>query len=93
MEIGDQGPLLKLKPVHWNVIFKPGTHLVYKIVFVRMSVCVCVCVCVSIPRLLITSGVICSPYDWLNKSYSCDMATVVVIINGFGLGIATRHRH
>ena len=47
---------------------------------------VCVCVCVSLPlRLLITSGVMwrdMDPYDWLNKFYSCYMATVVVIVNG-----------
>ena len=31
-------------------------------------VCVCVCVCVYLRlRLLITSGVIWIPYDWLNK--------------------------
>ena len=56
--------------------------------------CVCVCVCVSLPsRLLITSGVIWAPYDWLNKFYSCYMATVVVIVNGHGLGIGTCRRH
>ena len=27
------------------------------------------------------------PYDWLNKFYSCYMATVVGIVNGCGLGI------
>ena len=36
-------------------------------VCVYVCVCVCVCVCVS-PRLLITSGVIWTPYDWLNNS-------------------------
>ena len=43
-----------------------------KIVSVWMSVCVFVyvCVCVSAPRLLIISGVIWTPYDWLNKYYS-----------------------
>ena len=54
------------------------------------------CVCVSAPRLLITSGIMwrdMDPYDWLNKFYSCYMATVVVIINGRGLGIGTRCRH
>ena len=69
-----------------------------KIVSVSTSVCVCVCVCVCLcvcppPRLLITSGVIWTPYDWLNKFYSCYMATVVIIVNGRGLGIVTRRTH
>ena len=63
--------------------------------------CVCVClrvcmyVCVSPPqRLLITSGVIWTPHNWLNKFYSCyNMATVAVIVNGNGLGIGMRRRH
>ena len=29
-----------------------------------------------------TSGVIWTSYDWLNKFYRCYMATVVVIVNG-----------
>ena len=39
--------------------------------FVRdmCNVCVCVSVCLP-PRLLITSGVIWTKYDWLNKFYS-----------------------
>ena len=28
--------------------------------------CACLCVC-SPPRLLVTSGVMWAPYDWLNK--------------------------
>ena len=48
----------------------------------------CETMCVSLPpRLLITSGVIWTPYDWLNKFYSCYMVVVVVINNGCGLGI------
>ena len=69
-----------------------------------MCVCVCVCVCASVRacvcvsvclplRLLITSGVIWTPYDWLNKFYSCHMATVVVIFNGRVLGIGVRCRY
>ena len=54
--------------------------------------CVCVCVCPS-PRLLINSGVIWTPYDWLNEFYSHYMAIVVVIVNRHGLGIDTRHSH
>ena len=48
---------------------------------------VCVFVCMSSPRLLISSGVIWTSYDWLNKFYSRYMATVVVIVNVCGLGI------
>ena len=55
-----------------------------------MYLCVCVC---PPPRLLITSGVIWTLYDWLNKFYSRYMAIVVVIVNRRGLGIDTRHSH
>ena len=48
----------------------------------------CVCVCPA-PRLLITSGMIWTPYDWLNKFYSFYMATLVNIVDGCGLGIDT----
>ena len=49
-----------------------------------MCVCVCVCVfaCVSTLRLLITSGVIWTPYDWSNKFYGFYMAVVVDIDSG-----------
>ena len=60
---------------------------------IGIHVCVCVCECVY-PRLrlLITSGMMwrdISPYDWLNKFYSCYMLIVVGIVNGRGLGIYT----
>ena len=50
---------------------QPARAWFLKIVSVRTSVCVFlyVCVCPS-PRLLITSGVIWTPYDWLNNFYS-----------------------
>ena len=51
-----------------------------------------VCVCPPL-RLLITSGVIWTPYDWVNKFYSFYMAIVVVIVNGRGLGIDKHRRH
>ena len=57
-----------------------------------MCLSVCVCVCLP-PRLLITSGMMWTPYDWLNKFYGCHMATVVVIVNERDLGIGMRHRH
>ena len=76
------------------MIFKPGAHQpvartwFLKIASVWMPVCVFACVCPP-PKLLITSGVIWTPYDWLNKFYSCYMTIVVGIINGCGLGIDT----
>ena len=57
---------------------------------VGMHVCVCVCLH---PRLLITSGMIWTSYDWLNKFYSCYMATIVIIVIGRGISIDTRCRH
>ena len=48
-----------------------------------------VCVCPS-PRLLLTSGMIWTPYDWLNKGYSFYMAAVVIIGGGCGLRIEVR---
>ena len=47
---------------------------------------VCMCVCVSPPlRLLITSGMIWTPYDWLNKFYSFCVVAVVGIVSRHGL--------
>ena len=57
---------------------------------VGMRVYVCVCL---YPRLLITSGVMWHDMDLIrlvNKFYSCYMPTVVIIVNGHGLGINTR---
>ena len=64
-------------------------------VFVCVCVCVCMCVCPP-PRLLITSNVMwhdMDPIRLLNKFYNCYMATIVVIVNGHGLSIDTRHRY
>ena len=58
---------------------------------VCVYVCVCVCVCL-LPRLLITSDVMWTSYNWLNKFHSCYMGTVVSIINGCGIGIDTHCR-
>ena len=49
------------------------------------------CACVSDPRLLITSGVIWTPYDWLYKFYSFYMAAAVVIGSRRGLRIEACH--
>ena len=60
------------------------------IVSVQMFVCVCVCVFVHPPpRLLITSGMMWHDMDptlLVKKFYNCYMATVVIVINGCGLG-------
>ena len=63
-----------------------------------VSVCVCVCVCVCVflsPRLLITNGVIWTPYDQLSNFYSFYMAAVVgiMIISRLGLSIDRHHRN
>ena len=51
----------------------------------------CLCMCESAPRLLITRGVMWTPYDWLNKFYSFYMAAVIIIGSGRGLRIEARH--
>ena len=48
----------------------------------------CECVCL-LPRQLITSGMMwhdINSYSWLNKLYSCYMATLAIIVNGHALG-------
>ena len=82
-----------------KVIFKPGTcqpqadlhlHGILKLILCRLPVYVFVCV--FAPRVLITSGVLwhdVDPIRLVKKFYSCYMVTVVVIINGHGLGINT----
>ena len=45
------------------------------------------------PRLLISSGMIWTPYDWLNKHYNFYMAAVVVIGDGCGLRIEVCRRN
>ena len=55
-------------------------------VCVRLCVFVCVYVCVSPPlRLLITSSMIWTPYDWLNKFYSFCVVAIVGIVSRHGL--------
>ena len=61
----------------------------------------CVCVCVSVfvcqpPMLLITSGVMwrdMDPMRLVKQVLQLYMATVVIIVNGRGLGIGTRCTH
>ena len=65
---------------------RPAHAWFLKIVCMRVHAYMCACVCVSPPpRLLITSGVIWTPYDWLNKFYSIYMAAVVGIVSRCGL--------
>ena len=61
-----------------------------KIISVWTSVCACVCPPL---RLLITSGVIWTPYAWLNKEYSFHMAGVIFIGGGHGLKIEAHCRN
>ena len=72
-----------------------GTPDFLKLFLCRLCVCVCACVracvCVPTPRLLLTSGMIWTPYEWLNKFYSCCMVIVIGIINGHGFGISMYH--
>ena len=42
---------------------------------------------------ILGSGLAHISYDRLNKFYNCYMATVVVIVNGRGLGISVCGRH
>ena len=74
-------------------IFKLGAHWPQASTWLVSQNCFCVDVCVCVvcvcptPRLLITNVMIWTQYNWLNKFYSCYMATVVVTVNGCGLGI------
>ena len=56
------------------------------------GVCMCACLCVYVclpPRLIITSDIKFTLYDWLTKFYSCYMANVVGIVDGRGLDVDT----
>ena len=79
---------LKIDPV--QIVSMRVCVCVCVCVFVCVCVCICVCLCL---RLLITSGMIWTSHDWLNKFYSCYMATVVVIISGRGHVMGMCHRH
>ena len=50
-----------------------------------------VCLCMAL-RLPLTSGMMWTLYDWLNKLYSFYIATVDGMVNGCGLNIDVRHR-
>ena len=72
---------------------RPARAWFFIIVSVQTSVCVFVCVCPP-QRLLITNGVMwhgIDPIRLVKQVLQLYMATVVVIVNGRGLGIGT-HR-
>ena len=50
-------------------------------------------VCMYPSRLLITSGMIWTPYDWLNKFYCFYVAVVANIISRCGLSIDAHYRN
>ena len=63
--------------------------------FVCVCVCMCVCVCSS-QRLLITSGMMwhdMDPMQLVKQVLQLLYGTLVVIVNGCGLGIGARHRN
>ena len=45
------------------------------------------------PRLLLTSGMIWTPYDWLNNFYTFYVAAVVGIASRYGLGVDINVQH
>ena len=70
-----------------------GVHIY---VYMWLSVCVyvraCMCVCVWPPfRLIIISGMIWTPCDWLNKFYSFYVAAIVGIVSTHGLSTDACH--
>ena len=67
--------------VHRCIVFKPGVRGWRTPGFLKLF-------CVCLPLRLFTYNLQCDMgFDWLNKLNSCDMATVVGIINGRDLGI------
>ena len=70
-------------------------------VYAHAHVCECVCACVYVcvrvgvgvftPRLLITSSMMWTAYDWLNKLYSFYTGAVVSIIINLGMALELKH--
>ena len=93
--------LYQLVPVYFSIYLlnqanrpQAGVPGFYKLILSNKCVCMCVSVSVcSPPRLLITSGIIWTPNDWLNKFYSFCMAAIVGIISRHGLRNESRHRN
>ena len=68
----------------WQLIFEQVYTSCMPSFLILLCACVCVCVCVcvcgmSTPKA-INSGMICTPYDWLNKLYNLYMQTLVSIV-------------
>ena len=70
------------------LIFKPGMLPD----FLKLFQCGCLCVC-PLLMLLITSAMILTTYDWLNKSYSFYIATVVIVSGEYSLRIKAHFRN
>ena len=68
-------------------------HPVIRNIFCPQRVCICLCLCVSAPRLVMTSSVIRTPYDWLNKFYSFYVTAIVVIVSNCGFTIEVHRRN
>ena len=57
-------------------------------VCVRVRACVSVCVCApKVTKLLITSDMIWTPFDWLNNFFNLYMAALVGIVSRCGLAL------
>ena len=67
---------------------KPGVHRPACAWFLKIDPVwiVGMCVCPRL-RLFITSGLIWTSYDWLNKFYICYMATLAIIVSGLALAL------
>ena len=73
-------------------VFKPGNRCVPG--FIKLILCKCLCVFVSLsPGLLLTSGMIWTPYDWLNNFYTVYVAAVVGIVRRCGLSTDINVHH
>ena len=77
----------------YTIIFKPGWCCWCPPGFQKLILsAMCVSVCPP-PRLIITSGMIWAPCDWLNKFCSLCMAAIVGIVSRRGFRNEVRHRN
>ena len=83
-------------PMNTEELLNQARAWFLKIVSVRTSVCVCGFVYLH-PRLLITSGMmwcdIVDPIQLVKQALKLLYGNCSHIINGYGLGIGTHHRH
>ena len=75
------------KPVHTLGMLACGRYAFGFLNMLLSTTSICVCVHVSTPRLLLTRGIIWTPYDWLNKFYNFCMAAIVGIDSRYVLRI------